>query len=95
MKILELTNQEGEKRYYSGFYCEPYICCNVIRYFVRGQYYDSVRKFDVSDILFSSADMCVAMEKCLGYATKLSEQSDVEPEDPLFVVYFHQMETGA
>lgn len=91
MKVLEMVNDEGVKRYYSGFYCKPLILCCGVSYAVKAEYFDCIRGIDFVDCLRVYDNATLAMEYCVELTKQLEAQPDCsDVEDPILYAYFYQ-----
>ena len=77
MKVLEMVNKKGIKRYYSGFHCTPFLMDNEIWYAL--------------DVLECKSDLTLVMNHCVELVKQLEEQPSVNSNDSLYKAYYNQV----
>ena len=93
MKVLEMVNKKGIKRYYSGFHCTPFLMDNEIWYALDAVFFESVSRCDVIDVLECKSDLTLVMNHCVELVKQLEEQPSVNSNDSLYKAYYNQATT--
>ena len=91
MKVLEVVNKKGIKRYYSEFHCTPFFYGDEVCYAVDAVFHDCECDLDTCDCLEVFADLATAMTYCVELVKQLENQSDCDSGDPLYLAYFSQV----
>lgn len=78
MKVLEMENQQGVKRYYSGFYCTPFYLDGNIWYMLNAEFYDCLLKSSVRDVLMCESESPAVLKYCVELVKQLAEQPEAD-----------------
>lgn len=89
MKVLEMENRQGVKRYYSGFYCTPFCLDGNIWYALHAEFYDCESEISVRDILMCELESSAVLKYCVELVKQLEEQP--EAADDKCAAYFNQV----